>query len=153
MKNEFSKGAPTIEVEYEIGARVVTRGMGATESADGDGCKGTVVGITPTYEVRWDADPVSMRVPLRYRGEHIERADPEVGDRFTGDDDPYIASLPGGTVVVDEDDDALMLCDRCWLVAGGLADDQTWVDGEFKTSTALDPERTFAVLHLPKEVV
>lgn len=141
MKNEFSKGAPTIEVEYEIGARVVTRGMGATESADGDGCKGTVVGITPTYEVRWDDDPASTRAYLRYRGEHIQRADPDVGDHFAGDDDPYIASLPDGTVVVTEDGAAL------------LRRDGKWVDGWLWTSSGLDPETTFAVLHLPKEVV
>jgi hypothetical protein len=141
VKNEFSKGAPTIEVEYEIGARVVTRGMGATESADGDGCKGTVVGITPSYEVRWDDDPASTRAHLRYRGEHIQRADPDVGDLFTGDDGPFIASLPDGTVVVNEDGNALLRCDG------------RWVDGWFGTFSSLYWRETFAVLHIPKEVV
>lgn len=97
---------------------------------------GSTVEVDPHYLVRWDDDPTSL-----VGGTHIKRLGPEVGDLFTGDDGPFIASLPDGTVVVNEDGNALLRCDG------------RWVDGWFGTWSSLYLRETFAVLHIPKEVV
>ena len=97
---------------------------------------GSTVEVDPHYLVRWDDDPTSL-----VGGTHIKRLGPEVGDLFTGDDGPFIASLPDGTVVVNEDGNALLRCDG------------RWVDGWFGTWSSHYLRETFAVLHIPKEVV
>ena len=74
---------------------------------------GSTVEVDPHYLVRWDDDPTSL-----VGGTHIKRLGPEVGDLFTGDDGPFIASLPDGTVVVNEDGNALLRCDGRWWTGG-----------------------------------
>jgi hypothetical protein len=110
----------TINVEFEVGARV-------TRVAPAAASKGTVVAVIPHYMVRWDDD--SRRIVV---GTDLARVGPEVGDLFTGDDGPFIASLPDGTVVVNEDGNALLRCDGRWVdgwFERRLADRRRWSDG------------------------